>query len=120
MQIKGVNGMPSKLCKHPGCNKLNCTVHKPKEFRASAAKRGYDSRWRKYRSDFLQAHPLCAECQRNNRVTLATVVDHVIPHKGDKALFWDIRNHEALCTKCHNRKTAKEDMGSWDTYKGIQ
>lgn len=116
--------MPFKVCKHIGCNTLTktgyCPNHKPIELRASAAKRGYDNRWRKYRSAFLKEHPLCAECERNNRITLATVVDHIIPHKGNKRLFWDSDNHEALCERCHNRKTAKEDMGSWNTHKGLQ
>jgi 5-methylcytosine-specific restriction protein A len=34
-------------------------------------------------------------------------VDHVVPHKGDSVKFWDESNHQALCTRCHNRKTAR-------------
>jgi 5-methylcytosine-specific restriction protein A len=34
------------------------------------------------------------------------VVDHVIPHKGDRALFWDEANNwQALCARCHALKT---------------
>jgi len=40
--------------------------------------------------------------------TAATVVDHVTPHKGDKVLFWDRLNWQALCKRCHDRKTAFE------------
>jgi 5-methylcytosine-specific restriction endonuclease McrA len=36
-------------------------------------------------------------------VQAATVVDHKRPHHGDKALFWDVSNWQALCAPCHNR-----------------
>ncbi|WP_314945899.1 hypothetical protein [Bradyrhizobium cosmicum] len=32
----------------------------------------------------------------------AVVVDHVKPHRGDRALFWDKRNWQPLCTHHHN------------------
>ncbi|WP_328203649.1 hypothetical protein [Brevibacillus nitrificans] len=44
-------------------------------------------------------------------VGAATVVDHIIPHKGDKELFWDQKNWQGLCDSHHSRKTAKEDGG---------
>ena len=42
---------------------------------------------------------------------MATVADHIIPHKGNLELFWDEGNLQALCKSCHDRKTAKE--GRW-------
>jgi 5-methylcytosine-specific restriction protein A len=36
------------------------------------------------------------------------VVDHIIPHRGNRELFWDTENWQALCTPCHNRKTKQE------------
>ena len=79
--------------------------------RPSAASRGYGSRWRKYRIFFLTTHPLCVICKNENMVTSATVVDHIIPHKGDMAKFWDKTNHQALCKCHHDIKTASEDGG---------
>lgn len=79
--------------------------------RGTATQRGYDSRWRKARKTFLSRNPLCKHCEEEGRLTPATVVDHVVPHKGDKVLFWDKDNWQPLCTRCHNRKTAKEDGG---------
>jgi len=39
----------------------------------------------------------------------ATVVDHRIPHRGDKRLFWDRNNWEPLCASCHSgHKQARE------------
>ncbi|HWL55465.1 MAG TPA: HNH endonuclease [Paracoccus sp. (in: a-proteobacteria)] len=32
----------------------------------------------------------------------ATLVDHIKPHRGDKALFWNWNNWQALCAPCHS------------------
>ncbi|MBL4928784.1 HNH endonuclease signature motif containing protein [Fuscibacter oryzae] len=64
--------------------------------RPSARARGYDSDWKSARIDFLKAHPLC-RCGAP-----ATVVDHIKPHKGDNAIFWDRTNWQALCRHHHN------------------
>ena len=73
--------------------------------RGGADARGYNSKWRKARVAFLQKHPLCAECQREGKLTPATVVDHIIPHRGDQRLFWDEKNWQPLCKDCHDKKT---------------
>ncbi|GMA52056.1 restriction endonuclease [Alicyclobacillus contaminans] len=111
---------PLKPCAEPGCSALTreryCDDHKQRvteydRHRGNSAQRGYDSRWRKARLAYLRAHPLCAECERHGRMTPATVVDHIKPHKGDKALFWDTNNWQPLCKPCHDAKTAREDGG---------
>jgi len=79
-----------------------------KDNRPTSAKRGYDHKWRKYRKVFLGMNPLCVLCQRRGEISGASVVDHIIPHKGDKELFYDEGNHQALCVRCHNAKSAKE------------
>ena len=73
--------------------------------RGGADARGYNARWWRARIDFLQKHPLCAECQREGKLTPATVVDHIIPHRGDQRLFWDEKNWQPLCKDCHDKKT---------------
>lgn len=92
-----------------------CRVHLPErkarmETRGANA-RGYTYKWQKASKDYLKKHPLCAECARKTppRFEKATVVDHIIPHKGDKKLFWDRENWQPLCKQCHDRKTARED-----------
>ena len=77
--------------------------------RGTAAERGYGSRWQKARLSFLAEHPLCAECDKQGQVTEATVVDHIVPHRGDLTLFWDMSNWQALCARCHNAKTGRGD-----------
>lgn len=79
--------------------------------RGTRTERGYSNAWLKASKTFLIVHPLCAECQRMGRVTPATEVDHIIPHKGNKKLFWDTKNWQPLCHTCHSRKTVKEDGG---------
>ncbi len=59
-------------------------------------------RWRRRRRAFLQANPLCQMCQEIGRTTLATIVDHIRPHRGDEALFFDEGNWSPLCAPCHD------------------
>jgi 5-methylcytosine-specific restriction protein A len=75
--------------------------------RGTAAQRGYNKRWQKARMSFLKRHPLCVECEVRGLLRPAQVVDHIIPHKGNKQLFWDRDNWQALCKACHDEKTAK-------------
>ena len=79
--------------------------------RPSAARRGYGPRWRRARAAYLARHPLCAACRAHGSLVLATIVDHVVPHRGDQKLFWDERNWQGLCKLCHDAKTARE--GRW-------
>lgn len=76
----------------------------------SAAARGYDARWRKYRLQFLAEHPLCVMCKQVGRTEAATVVDHVQPHRGDMALFWEPTNHQALCKPCHDGTKQRQEQ----------
>lgn len=69
-------------------------------------------RWRKARARFLRDNPLCVMCEAEGRVSAARVVDHIKPHKGDMALFWDEDNWQALCKRCHDStKQALEKGG---------
>lgn len=83
--------------------------------RGSARERGYDANWEKRRALYLQKHPLCVECLKDPKMmpVPATVVDHIVPHKGDEQLFDDDANLQGLCERHHNAKTAREDMGAW-------
>lgn len=120
MAERGEN-VPARIkreCRKLGCLNLTanacgyCDEHlneahlKYDRYRGSSNESGYNSRWQRYRKWFLARNPLCAVCGE-----LATVVDHIVPHKGDKALFWDKNNHQPLCERCHNIKTAREDGG---------
>lgn len=120
-----------KPCGYPGCPTLvqggsYCGRHRRRTWREqdrrrpSATQRGYDNRWRKARELFLARRLWCTECEREGRLTPATVVDHIVPHKGDKALFWDMNNWQALCGQCHNRKTVRDDGGFGNPVKQME
>ena len=120
--------MPMKQkhpCNYVGCGKATydryCEVHAPvmearhkqymkqvDEHRGSAASRGYDARWQRARKAYLSDNPLCVECLKLNKLVTATVVDHVISHKGNRELFSDVSNWQALCKYHHDSKTMKE------------
>jgi 5-methylcytosine-specific restriction endonuclease McrA len=79
---------------------------------ATSTERGYTYRWQQASKAFLGVHPLCQcpDCDDGRkRVTLATVVDHIIPHRGDMVLFWDSEhNWQSMSKPCHDRKTQRE------------
>ena len=69
----------------------------------SSSERGYGTAWRKVRNDYLSRHPLCVMCLADGgHIKAANVVDHVIPHRGDKELFWNEDNLQSLCLSHHN------------------
>lgn len=104
---------PRSPCRYPGCPNLcergvYCKEHaqySQDRMRGSAATRGYDKRWQEARKRFLKAHPLCEACLKEKKLSPATVVDHIVPHRGDPNLFWDSGNWQALCKDCHGQKT---------------
>jgi len=112
--------VPARAPKHRP-HKVEAVVHVPAEaIRLTTAQRGYGGRWQKARETFLKRDPLCAECRRNGRVTLARIVDHVIPHRNDQELFWDTSNWQPLCKRCHDVKTAGEDGGFGNRPRGAR
>ena len=120
-----MNKKPLKPCNYPTCPKLTqgryCEDHvytrdKPPR---NARKMGYDKNWEKRRANFLLNNPLCVECLKNGKYTPANVADHIIPHKGDKRLFYDDNNLQSLCDSCHGAKSARE-KGGWDTERGLR
>lgn len=80
--------------------------------RGKTAERGYGGRWQKARITFLAANPLCRMCESEGRATVATVVDHIMPHKGDQSLFWDRANWQPLCKPHHDRDKQREERGT--------
>ena len=107
---------PPRPCRYPGCpglcehGQVYCKDHlqwSSDRLRGGADARGYNSGWRKARKAFLQQHPLCVQCMKEGRLTPATVVDHIVPHRGNERLFWDVNNWQPLCADCHGQKTGK-------------
>lgn len=115
---------PQKPCNAQGCNTLTrnprycekhlpmLTARAPEKPRESSTARGYGYKWQQARAGWLQKSPLCVRCEARGRVVVATDVDHIKPHRGDMALFWDRSNWQSLCASCHSVKTSSED-GGW-------
>lgn len=64
--------------------------------------------FRRARRAFLNEHPICNHCKRH----MATVLDHIRPHRGIASLYWDRDNWQGLCVWCHGLKTALETLQS--------
>lgn len=118
-----------KLCAASGCEDIaldgvpHCELHAARAKARLVAKRAKAQtseqaqfgrrlyrleRWVKESRNFLKANPLCVDCAELGAVEQATDVDHVIPHRGDRGLFFQRSNWQALCHRCHSRKTARE------------
>lgn len=73
--------------------------------------------WRQIRRELLRDEPLCRRCKSLGRVTLATVADHIEPHKGDEVKFWT-GELQPLCKACHDGWKAKLENRGRDTSVG--
>lgn len=83
----------------------------PTSWRAgmTSAERGYGYKWQQARDGYLRLHPLCVMCRADGLVTLATVVDHIEPHRGDQRLFWDSENWQSLCATHHSGEKQRQE-----------
>lgn len=79
---------------------------------ASKYRRLYSTaRWKALRLMQLAAHPLCRMCLDAGSTSLATVADHIRPHRGDERLFFDPSNLQSLCKRCHDRDKQSVEHG---------
>ena len=114
-------GRPERPCRRVGCVRTTnnqtgycnpCTAAHQKQTdakRPSSRERGYTRQWQHYRREFLAnpKHKWCVRCLDQGRRRESTVVDHIVDHKGDPAVFADPKNHQGLCKRCHDSKTGR-------------
>lgn len=100
---------PPRACSSPGCAGLarsgaRCEAHAlpAPDLRASAARRGYDRRWREIRAAHLARHPACVDCRA---IVPSPHVDHVDGNPRNRRAS----NLATRCPPCHARKTARHD-----------
>lgn len=67
------------------------------------------ARWRQRRAQQLAAEPLCRACRKEQRVTAATVADH-IERATDERSFWN-SSLQSLCFTHHQAKRQAESNG---------
>ena len=109
---------PPRPCTVPGCKELvssgRCERHSKKtreigdEERKSSWRFYASKAWRRARGAQLNRQPLCAQCEREGRVTVATEVHHVLKRTDYAALSYDLANLESLCKQCHARESIAE------------
>lgn len=100
---------PCKVCGR-ATHGAYCQRHKPKDRRASAARRGYGHSWRKLRAFVLRRSPLCADPHGIHKARGESVpaeeVHHVVALAAGGSN--ELENLEALCKPCHSRITLAE------------
>ncbi|AQQ67478.1 HNH endonuclease [Microbulbifer agarilyticus] len=114
---------PPRACRKAGCSGTTverhgyCEAHAhlasgylmQGKYRGSAHQRGYGARWKRIRDRvMLRDRHLCQPCERENRITPAKAVDHIIP-KFEGGTDAD-SNLEAICDPCHRKKTQQESI----------
>ena len=75
--------------------------------RERSAEPYHSYRWTRLSRAYRATHPLCAECQRQGRITAAAVVDHIIPWPVCED-FYDEKNFQSLCEKCNHDKGQRD------------
>jgi 5-methylcytosine-specific restriction protein A len=70
--------------------------------RGSARQRGYSAVWDREAEAFKRDHPLCRGCKARGLIVATEVADHVVPHRGDEAKFWDRSMWQPACRWCHD------------------
>lgn len=106
---------PPTRCTEPDCIELTANTKCAKHTRRNRAHEqrtrhrannawgdGTTGRWRRIRAVQLAHNPTCAHCDAP-----AAEVDHVIPRAIGGAMY-NPTNHQSLCKRCHQRKTARE------------
>lgn len=72
------------------------------------------SEWQGLRREcLLSALFTCARCGVVGQSS-DLVADHVIPHRGERDLFFDLNNLQCLCVTCHNRVKQSEERRGVD------
>lgn len=107
-------GRPARECTYPGCKTLvrdgsgRCVSHPQIAWSRDAPppERIRGRRLQAMRRQLFRNDPLCVECAKAGRVTLATIRDHVIPlAEGGED---DQDNTQGLCVACHDVKSQVE------------
>lgn len=91
--------------------------HKPPRFKGKHCANGtkwsnqvYTKEWYRLRRWHLKAHPLCAQCKREDRMTLATEVHHKVDISNGGPLLPNEDGLESLCKSCHSKHTYKHSI----------
>jgi len=104
---------PRRYCAEAGCTnrvaggrcRLHAAQHERERPNASIRHLYHTPRWEALKAQVRREQPLCPLCEADGRTVAGTQTDHVRPHRGDEALFFDIANLQNLCDVHHAMKT---------------
>lgn len=104
----------SKVFKPPwGGGKSKCTRDREADQRRRAKKPWRNwyklKEWLSIRARRLSVEPLCRFCKERGDVVPAMVCDHIVPHRGNRTLFFSFENTQSLCQSCHSRDKQREE-----------
>lgn len=83
-----------------------CERHRQSWVKNKPTKRITGRRLQAMREALFSRDPLCAECKRHGRFSLATQRDHIVPLAEGGAD--DHTNEQGLCDECHDAKSQRE------------
>jgi len=86
-----------------------------REHRSGGAWRSWykTARWRRLRMEvFVRDLFKCSACPRIEADTSQLVCDHILPHRGSEALFWELNNLQTLCKRCHDGAKQRGEQSS--------
>lgn len=103
---------PRRPCSYPGCPKLTdeqyCEDHAAvarrqynKYQRAPDINKKYGRAWKRIRDRHITLHPLCEMCLKEDMLTPAQEVHHILPISKGGTHSQD--NLMSLCRSCHNK-----------------
>ncbi len=103
---------PKNPCGYPGCPHLTydryCKEHKSlvsknynKYERDPESNKRYGRAWKRIRDRYIKAHPLCEECEKQDRFIPAKEVHHILPV--NQGGTHERENLMSLCRSCHNK-----------------
>jgi 5-methylcytosine-specific restriction enzyme A len=77
------------------------------------------ARWKRMRLQvFVRDGFVCCKCGKVEGDSSKLTADHITPHRGNEALFWDISNVQTVHTTWHNANKQQEEQDSYHT-RGI-
>lgn len=112
-QRGAIDQMAKKYCVAFPCSNLAeqgsayCAEHRPPRPAKETNPFYLTPQWRRFRDSYIRRHPLCEQCEREQRVTPSRMVDHIVPLEDGGAKTSD-ENAQALCWPCHGVKTASD------------
>jgi 5-methylcytosine-specific restriction enzyme A len=104
-----------RFCGYAGCHKYalpggyycedhrQATAHEYRRDRTDVGEQAFyrSAQWSAVRRHYLDGHPLCEQCEKEGKVTAATMVHHKVSVRQDMTLALVESNLESLCTACH-------------------